>query len=90
MTLFEQEAFLWTETFSLFSALVSPVEDHPATPPPVKSVDDFVPEDALDASFLDDTKDVKELRESKPATNEESDRYCSFLKSSAESLGQTV
>ena len=31
---------------------------------PVSSVEDFVPEEALDASFLDDTKDNKTSRES--------------------------
>ena len=41
---------------------------------PVKSVDDFVPEDALDASFLEDTKDVKETKPA-AASDDESDRF---------------
>ena len=49
------------------SPVTSPTDD------PVKSVDDFVPEDALDASFLDDTKDVKEMKPS-AAQVDESDR----------------
>ena len=30
----------------------------PVTPPPVRSVEDFVPEEALDASFLEDMKEA--------------------------------
>ncbi len=40
-------------------------------PKPVRSVDDFAPDEALDASFLDDTKDVKD---SKATAQEEGDR----------------
>ncbi len=51
----------------------------PSAAEPVKSVDDFVPDDALDASFLDDSKDVKE---SKPQPNpeDESDRLKEYAR----------
>ena len=50
-----------------------PPQDEP--PSPVKNVDDFVPDiGELDASFLEDTKDVKDLNRSL-SQEPKSDRY---------------
>ena len=41
------------------------IPDTAAGLPSVHSVEEFVPDDALDASFLDDTKDVKAAEDKK-------------------------
>ena len=41
---------------------------------PVSSVDDFVPEEGIDSTFLDDTKDAREVRGPSVGQDEDSDR----------------
>lgn len=48
-----------TKVWSLESDLLIDIVSAAASLEPVKSIDDFAPDEGLDASFLDDTKDAK-------------------------------
>ena len=55
---------LWNVLITLI-VLCTVSMDVPRTLPSFHSVEEFVPDDALDASFLDDSKDVKTTIDSK-------------------------